>query len=264
MVIHVGNVAIRTSSGKMPMKSASWNMLLAILCGFTVGTMGNADAATGDRRSISRTDVNVRTGPNLSDPILLTINPGEAMVEIAAQNDWYLIEFPNRQLEGWIYGPLLDSLERPAASAPLATRTTAPTRSQATAVEQEPTPAPSERASDGQEVAALAANVPGDPANGEKVFYKCGSCHTTVPGINAQGPSLVGVFGSRPAQAPGFGYSIGMRDFAASGAVWNEETLDQFIRRPARYIPGTSMPFSGIRAPKDRRDLIAFLSRLDN
>lgn len=244
------------------MKSALWSMLLAILIGFAAGTIGDAEAAAGDRRSISRTDVNVRTGPSLNNPILITIDPDETMIEIATQGDWYLLEFPNRNQEGWIYGPLLDRLEKPAASVPLATRTTLPKRNQPVLERQEPVPAPNQRTLQDQAVAAFETSVAGDPVNGEKVFYKCGSCHTTVPGTNAQGPSLAGVFNSRPAQAPGFGYSVGMRSFAANGAIWNEETLDEFIRRPGRLVRGTSMPFSGIRDPKDRRDVIAYLSRL--
>ena len=104
----------------------------------------------------------------------------------------------------------------------------------------------------------------GDPTRGETVFYKCGSCHTTVEGIHADGPSLVGVFGRSPARAAGYRYSGAMQAFARSGAVWDEATLDRFIQRPSRVVKGTTMPFSGIRAAQDRRDLIAFLQQLTN
>lgn len=237
------------------MKSVPLSLLLALLVGLMLVTAHEAAAAPGDPRSISRSNVNVRTGPSLDAPILITINAGETMVEIAAEGDWYLLNFPGRNQEGWIYGPLLD----PISSAASVETTTTPTANKATA--RQPSPARNLFARSGEQ--KVASRTAGDPANGEKVFYKCGACHTTVPGVNAQGPSLVGVFGSRPAQAPGFGYSSAMREFAASGIIWNAETLDQFIRRPGRYVRGTSMPFSGIRDPKDRRDLIAYLSSLN-
>ncbi|MGH1481334.1 MAG: SH3 domain-containing protein [Geminicoccales bacterium] len=255
------------------MKSAPWNMLLTLLLGLSAGTAGDAKAAAGDQHSISRSNVNVRIGPSLNNPILMTINPGEAMVEVARQADWYLLEFPNRNREGWVYGPLLDSeggsSNQGAASAPLATTVTPPRSSRSTEEKEQVAAAPAQPVArdqavlDQEAVARLETRVAGDPERGEKVFYKCGSCHTTAPGINAQGPSLAGVFGSRPARASGFGYSVAMRDYAASGVIWNEATLDEFIRRPSRVVRGTSMPFSGIRDPQDRRDLIAFLSELD-
>ncbi len=248
----------------MLMKSAFPQALLAVLFYFVAGPVGDADAAAGDRRSISRTDVNVRTGPSLDERILMVINPGETIVEISTEGDWVFAEFPDKKRKGWLYGPLLDTnvaanAEVPSAE-PLATRTAAPGQTSTSNVELAP-----ERA--GQETPAIAYDgtwSDGDPVNGRKVFYKCGACHTVAPGVNAIGPSLAGVVGSRPAGASGFGYSSGMRKFAADGAVWDEATLDEFIRRPARLVRGTSMPFSGIRDADDRRDLIAFLSRLDD
>lgn len=251
------------------MKSVFSGVLLAALLGIAVSALNDAVAAVGDRLSISRTEVNVRSGPSLQDSIIMSINPGEVIVEIDTSNDWYLVEFPDRDRRGWIYGPLLDkssvSDAQAPASAPLALETT----------EQEPTipkriaPAPSQtplqRATLGNERAVARSEqswFDGDPVNGEKIFYKCGACHATARGVNTIGPSLWGVVGSRPGQAPGFGYSTGMRKFAAEGAVWDETTLDEFIRRPPRLVRGTTMPFSGIRDPKDRRDLIAYLRRL--
>lgn len=111
------------------------------------------------------------------------------------------------------------------------------------------------------DVAVTTTYLDGDPKAGEQVFYKCGSCHTLVPGIHGDGPSLYGIVGSRPAGFGDFGYSTSMRAFAAEGNVWNEETLDRFIQRPKRLVPGTSMPFSGVRSPQDRKNLIAFLEQ---
>lgn len=83
-----------------------------------------------------------------------------------------------------------------------------------------------------------------------------------IEGVHAQGPSLVGVFGRSPATGRGYRYSSAMQSFVRDGAVWDEATLDRFIQRPARIVKGTSMPFSGVRDPQDRRDLIAYLQQL--
>ncbi len=102
----------------------------------------------------------------------------------------------------------------------------------------------------------------GDAVKGEKIFQKCGACHTSVPGVHGLGPSLVGVVGNRPGQAPGFRYSKGMVAFAESGAVWNAATLDAFLTRPRRLVKGTKMAFPGLKKDQDRADVIAYLEQL--
>ncbi len=280
------------------MRSALCCAWLAALLGLAIGTIEDAAAVPGDRWLVIRTNVNVRSGPSLNDGVVMTINPGEEIVEIRSEGEWFYLDFPNRNAKGWIYGPLLDApvvtsantassdvsapitaAPEPSAAAPLATTTEVPNQV-------------TERAPAAPQTRELAARDPasrfddarqrkvsrydpgknqtftdgkswlkGDPASGAKVFYKCGSCHSTERGINSIGPSLWGIVDSAPAQVPGFGYSAGMRKFAANGAVWDEETLDEFIRRPPRLVRGTSMPFSGIRSEKERRDLIAFLRK---
>lgn len=257
------------------MRSAVYFAWGAILFGVVIGPSKNAVAAEGDRRSISRTDVNVRSGPDINASIVRSINPGEVLVEIDYSDDWYFVELPERNQKGWIYGPLLDEAASDDAgngtSAPFSTRITTPP---STPVEPSKEARAELNAALERDLAAITGGSPqpreavrggfsGDPVEGEKVFYKCGACHTVTLGVNGDGPSLVGVFGKRPAQASGFGYSSGMRAFAADGAVWDEVTLDEFIRRPARLVRGTSMPFSGVRDPKQRRDLIAFLQQLN-
>ncbi|MGI9505617.1 MAG: c-type cytochrome, partial [Geminicoccaceae bacterium] len=104
----------------------------------------------------------------------------------------------------------------------------------------------------------------GDAANGEKIFRKCGNCHTIVLDVHGLGPSLVGVVGNRPGQAPGFQYSNGMTTFAESGAVWDDATLDVFLTKPRRLVKGTRMAFRGLKKDQDRADVIAYLKQLQS
>ena len=109
---------------------------------------------------------------------------------------------------------------------------------------------------------AWPAMAGGDAAKGEKVFQKCGACHTSVPGIHGLGPSLAGVVGNRPGQSSGYRYSKGMTAFAETGAVWDEATLDTFLAKPRRVVKGTRMAFPGLKNDEDRADLIAYLEQL--
>ncbi|MGI9499130.1 MAG: SH3 domain-containing protein [Geminicoccaceae bacterium] len=211
--------------------------LMGLLASFAIEiTMpGPVQAAEGDRLALSGTNVNVRSSPGLDGDVVTTINSGETIIELALEGDWYYVNLSDRNRRGWIYAPLLKTVP---TTQPLAPRVQA-------------SPAP-----------AVVSSLAGNPARGEAVFYKCGSCHTTVDGYHADGPSLHEVFGRRPAGARGFGYSRGMQAFAAEGNIWDEATLDRFIQRPAKVVRGTSMPFSGVRDPQDRKDLIAYIQQL--
>jgi cytochrome c len=71
------------------------------------------------------------------------------------------------------------------------------------------------------------------------------------------GPSLAHVWGSKAGTARGFPrYSDALKK---SGIVWNEETLGNWLRSPAGFIPGTGMAFPGIKDARAREDLIAYL-----
>ncbi len=248
------------------------SLLLALI------SVQNAMAAPGDLLSTDKTNVNVRVSPSTDAGIVTRLSPGETAIEIGTLDDWYRIRLPNQDREGWVYAPLMTplvSLEtRPANEEPATPVAAKPEVAPRVPVERAPlvarAPEPSverrpSRSSDERLLARLDQfneNLTGDPRRGESVFVKCGSCHTTVPDIHADGPSLVGVFNNAPARSPGYRYSGAMEAFAREGAVWDAATLDRFIQRPARIVKGTSMPFSGLRDPQDRRDLIAFLEQI--
>uniref|UniRef100_A0A804MVJ0 Cytochrome c n=1 Tax=Zea mays TaxID=4577 RepID=A0A804MVJ0_MAIZE len=42
--------------------------------------------------------------------------------------------------------------------------------------------------------------------------------------------------------------------------VWEEGTLYDYLFNPKKYIPSTKMVFPGLKKPKERTDLIAYLT----
>jgi cytochrome c len=49
--------------------------------------------------------------------------------------------------------------------------------------------------------------------------------------------------------------------FFSDGVIWGEETLDHFIENPLKAVPGTKMGYAGVKDPKERADLIAYLKQ---
>jgi cytochrome c len=96
-----------------------------------------------------------------------------------------------------------------------------------------------------------------DLLNGQRQSALCRSCHTlTDGGPNLTGPNLHGVFGRQAGSKAGYSYSAAIK---AAAFTWDAGKLDQWLADPKGFMPGTKMTFLGIRDPKDRIDLIAFL-----
>lgn len=104
-----------------------------------------------------------------------------------------------------------------------------------------------------------AALADGHAAKGEKVFNKCKACHSVADASNKVGPSLKGVVGRAVAIAEGYNYSDSLKEFAATGAVWDEANLDKYIADPKSIAPKGKMSFAGLKKEDERKDLIAFL-----
>ena len=99
-----------------------------------------------------------------------------------------------------------------------------------------------------------------DAGRGERTAQVCASCHTfEAGGPNRTGPNLHGVVGRAYASHSGFNYSPAL---AGAGGRWTYEALDQFLASPSRAVPGTRMSFAGLRNPRDRAHLIAYLARI--
>lgn len=114
---------------------------LAALLGLALWPHAEAMAAKGDQWSVDRSNVNVRSGPSTNAEILMTINPGETIVEIAEKGDWYFVEFPNYQKRGWVYAPLLTAAGSGAADTKAAVDPATPAPTPATEIATAPAPA---------------------------------------------------------------------------------------------------------------------------
>ena len=90
--------------------------------------------------------------------------------------------------------------------------------------------------------------------SGEKVFKKCVSCHSFTK--NKIGPSLGDIFDKKAGSVKGFKYSKAMKN---SDIVWNDCSLDKFLKKPKKYIKGTKMRFVGLKKESHRDALIKYL-----
>ena len=91
------------------------------------------------------------------------------------------------------------------------------------------------------------------------VFERCVACHSGKDAAKDLGPSLAGVFGRKAGSREDFRYS---RPLARSGVVWDERSLDAFLKVPDQFIPGTRMPFEGIASDAERAEIIRHLKTL--
>ena len=97
----------------------------------------------------------------------------------------------------------------------------------------------------------------GDPVRGKTVFAQCVACHSIDRGEHKIGPSLHAVMGRRAGKSEGFSnYSAAMQ---AAELEWSQENLRDFLNAPQRFLPGTSMPFAGLKDASKMEDLLAFL-----
>ena len=118
----------------------------------------------------------------------------------------------------------------------------------------------------------------GDAAEGRTVFFnRCVHCHEplsfigltqdelsryddSIPAdakeVTWRGPSLSKLFGKKAASVPDYQYSDAMK---AANVIWNEDTLQLFLLRPAAFIPDNKMHFNGLKREGEMENLIAYL-----
>ena len=99
-----------------------------------------------------------------------------------------------------------------------------------------------------------------DVAAGKQVFHsQCAICHSDKPGENKIGPSLFGVVGRHTGSEPGYDYSVANKN---ANLDWTPEVLDKYLDSPQKVVPGTKMPYGGLKNATKRADLIGFLETL--
>jgi cytochrome c len=113
-----------------------------------------------------------------------------------------------------------------------------------------------------EQVKAMVAALPapyntGDVTNGQTKFAQCRACHTPEQGgANMTGPNLWGIFGRKAGSVADFNYSDGLKK---SGITWDAAQIDKWITDPRAVVPDTRMSFLGLKDPKDRIDVVAYL-----
>lgn len=111
----------------------------------------------------------------------------------------------------------------------------------------------------GLAAAATAAAAPVcNSERGARTFEtKCAMCHTVEKGQgHTLGPNLSRILGRRIGGAEGFRYSPALSN---SAVAWDEKTLDLFLKNPVEALPGTAMPFTGIKNAEERAATVCYL-----
>ncbi len=99
-----------------------------------------------------------------------------------------------------------------------------------------------------------------DASQGALVFNQCRACHAIGPGArNKAGPKVNGIVGRKAASVAGFNYSKAMKEAAAKGLTWNDQSLSAYLESPDTFMPNGVMAFGGVKNEGDLKNLIGFL-----
>jgi cytochrome c len=160
-----------------------------------------------------------------------------------------------RQVFGWmalagaagVFGSACTATAMGEPPAPIQTAVASPAAAVSPAVP--PTAAPAAAASGAPDPALVAA--------GGKLFGRdCAECHAFSPDYAGAGPSLHAVVGATSGTKPDFPYSDAL---IAAKITWDAKTLDTWLTKPSKMVPGTMMAYIGMANPDDRKALIAFI-----
>ena len=97
----------------------------------------------------------------------------------------------------------------------------------------------------------------GNPTRGQRIFGACAACHSLQPDQSMTGPSLASLWNRKAGSLSSFSrYSSALK---SANVVWNDKTLDEWIKDPQQLVPNNEMTFAGIKEAQPRADLLAFL-----
>ena len=109
-------------------------------------------------------------------------------------------------------------------------------------------------------IAVLLASA--DPGRGEAGVKSlgCVACHSFNEGGKAGvGPNLYGVVGAPHGHMQGYEYSTALKGKQGN---WDFAAMNEWLKKPSAYAPGTKMSYAGISDPKKRADVIDYLRTL--
>jgi cytochrome c len=108
-------------------------------------------------------------------------------------------------------------------------------------------------------LASTSAIAAGDVKKGKKVFNKCKACHAIKARKKRVGPTMFGIVGRDAGTLKGFKFSKAMK---ASGITWDDANLNEYLKKPRKFVPKTKMSFAGLKKDADRANVIAYLKTL--
>jgi len=96
--------------------------------------------------------------------------------------------------------------------------------------------------------------------SGQVAYATCAACHeTNRQGSRASAPTLHGVLGRRVGSVPDFDYTPALNSV---GGKWTRERLDEFLKNPGVFAPGTLMQPWGVAEKAQRAALLDYLQEL--
>ncbi|HUV32607.1 MAG TPA: cytochrome c family protein [Devosiaceae bacterium] len=94
---------------------------------------------------------------------------------------------------------------------------------------------------------------------GERQARICAQCHDfSQDGTVKVGPALWDIVGNHIGTQD-YAYSAVFTEMAGTDKTWTYQTLNDFLRSPRNFAPGTKMTFAGIADEQDRANVIAYL-----